>query len=386
MTHNRDILTRADDSVCRVINNAPMFIRRARGYAPESIKLPFSIPSTLALGGSLKNSFCITRGDEAFVSQHIGNLTNRASIEFFHESITYWLRFLDVKLERIACDLHPDFYTTQWAYDYNLPIITVQHHHAHIASVATEYQVLKPALGLALDGYGYGSDGEAWGGELFFLENNLAQRLGSLLPIPQPGGDIAAREPWRMAASILHVLGKTDDIVERFSDKPQAARLAELLTSQVPMPLTSSCGRWFDAASAILGISTISRYEGDAAQQLESLVTQLDVLPNGWYVENDYLNLLPIFDYLCHANPVKGANIFHGTLIAGLTEWIVSWAKTLATDVVLLSGGCFLNKVLSEGLSKQLRQHNLSVYLPQRLPPGDGGISLGQAWVAGMSF
>ena len=386
VSYNRHIVSRADDSVIRIMNNAPVFIRRARGFVPERIKLPYPIPPTLALGSHLKNTFCITRHDEAFISQHMGSLTNKATIEFFHESLTHWMHFLDVNIERIACDSHPNFYTTQLAYQYNLPVIPVQHHHAHLASVAAEHHILKPALGLALDGYGYGDDGEAWGGELLLLDNTHVQRLGSFLPLPLPSGEIAAREPWRMAASILHRLGMNDEITKRFAERPQASLLAALFRTQMPMPFTSSCGRLFDAASALLGINLMSHYEGHAAMQLESLVTQIDVLPNGWSVDNDHFNMLPTFAHLLNVNPTRGANLFHGTLIAGLTAWISSSAKRLSTDIILLSGGCFLNMVLSEGLYNQLTQRGLKVYLPQRLPPNDGGLSLGQAWIAGATF
>lgn len=383
VSYNRRIVTRADDSVIRIINNSPVFIRRARGFVPERIKLPHPIPSTLALGAHLKNTFCITRDDEAFVSQHMGSLTNKETIEFFHESLSHWMRFLDVKIERIACDLHPNFYTTQLADQYNLVVVPVQHHHAHLASVAAEHHILKPAVGLALDGYGYGTDGEAWGGELLLLDNANIQRLGSFLPLPLPSGELTAREPWRMAASVLHRLGRNAEIVRRFADKHQASLLSNLFRTHISMPLTSSCGRLFDAASALLGINMISHYEGQAAALLEGLVTQVEVLPNGWYVDNDRFSILPTFAYLLDVNPVRGANLFHGSLIAGLTEWILSSVKRVGTNVVLLSGGCFLNKVLSEGLSNQLIQNGLSVYFPQRLPPNDGGLSLGQAWIAG---
>ncbi len=383
VSYNRPIITRADDSVLKLMNNTPTFIRRARGYVPEPIKLPYPIPSTLALGGHLKNTFCITRHNEAFVSQHLGSLTNKATIEFFHESLTYWMRFLDIKIERIATDLHPDFYTTQWAESYNLPISAVQHHHAHLASVAAEHHVLQPALGLALDGYGYGTQGEAWGGELLQLNQAHAQRLGSFLPIAQPGGELAAREPWRMAASILNHLGKPDDITQRFSEQPQAAGLAHLLKTSPHLPLTSSCGRLFDAASALLGINALSHYEGEAASTLESLVTTPTVLAHGWRFDNHQFSLLPTFEALLTLDPISGANLFHGTLIAGLTAWLLFWSKQTAIKVILLSGGCFLNQTLREGLSQQLTQHGLHVYLPQSLPPNDGGLSLGQAWIAG---
>ena len=385
ISYNRQIITRADDSVARIVNNTALFIRRARGYVPQRIKLPYPIPSTLALGGQLKNTFCITRHDEAFVSQHIGGLTNKTSIEFFHESLSHWLSFLDVTIERIACDLHPDFYTTRYAEDLGYPLIPVQHHHAHLASVAAEHHILEPALGLALDGYGYGLNGNAWGGELMLLEQTQMQRLGSFLPIPQPGGELAAKEPWRMAASILNLLGRNIDIATRFANHSQATLLATWLTKPDAIQLTSSCGRLFDAASALLGINAISTYEGQAASQLESLVTTPTSLPNGWFFDENHFHLLPTFEHLLDCDAVRGANLFHGTLIAGLTEWIVSYAHRVSSRVVLLSGGCFLNKVLSEGLTQQLTQHGLTVYLPQRLPPNDGGLSLGQAWIAGAS-
>ncbi len=383
ISYNRQIVTRVDDSVVRVIHHSPIIIRRARGYVPERIKLPYPIPSTLALGGHLKNTFCITRHDEAYVSQHIGSLNNKATIEFFHESLTHWMQCLNTKIERIACDLHPNFYTTQWAEEYNLPITPVQHHHAHLASVACEHHILQPALGLALDGFGYGADKGAWGGELLRLDHTHFERLGSFLPIPQPSGDMAAYEPWRMAASILHLLGMNEVITERFSDQPQASLVAHLLASNSPMTRSSSCGRLFDAASAILGINRMSHYEGHAASQLESLVTQPTVLTSGWHIDHNQFSLLPLFRALLDIGQVSGANLFHGTLIAGLAEWILSWASQLSSSIILLSGGCFLNKVLAEGLSLQLTRYGLRVYLPQRVPPNDGGLSLGQAWIAG---
>jgi hydrogenase maturation protein HypF len=383
VTCNRQIVTRADDSVVRIINNAPVFIRRAKGFIPERIKLPHPIPTTLALGAHLKNTFCITRDDEAFVSQHIGSLNNRETIEFLHESIRHWQNLLNVTIERVASDLHPDFYTTQLAHDFNLPVVPVQHHHAHLASVAAEHHILQPAIGLALDGYGYGTDGRAWGGELLLLDSDHFERLGHFQPLPLPGGETAVREPWRMAAAILHKLNRNEHIHSRFSEMPQAHWVANMLKNPVNMPLTTSCGRLFDAASALLGLTTLSHYEGQAAMELESLVTHLEVLPNGWAIDNNEFSLLPTFSQLLSLNPVAGANLFHGTLVAGLAEWLITNAKHLSITTILLSGGCFLNKVLSEGLYNHLTQSGLKVYLPQRVPPNDGGLSLGQAWIAG---
>ncbi|KTC99769.1 carbamoyltransferase HypF [Legionella feeleii] len=383
ISYNRQVVTRVDDSVMRFINNQPRFIRRARGFSPISVQLPFSIPSTLALGGHLKNTFCITRGNEAFISQHIGSLTNKETIDFFHESLSHWMRFLDVTVERIACDLHPDFYTTSFANHYDLPVISVQHHQAHLAAVAAEYHILDPALGIVLDGYGYGWDGKAWGGELFLLENRQIQRLGHFYPLPQPGGERAIHEPWRMAAAILHGLQKEDEIIRRFSDKPHVSELIHWLKSSNSLPTTSSCGRLFDAASALLGINTISQYEGQAPMQLESLVTNPEVFEGGWTVANNQINFLPTFSQLLDRDPRGGANVFHGTLIAGLVDWIMIEVRKTSIRQILLSGGCFLNQVLAEGLIKQLEGRGLKVYLPQQVPVNDGGISLGQAWLAG---
>ncbi|KTC74858.1 hydrogenase maturation protein HypF [Legionella birminghamensis] len=385
VSYNRLIIAREDDSVLRIVNDAPMFIRRSRGFVPAPIQLPYSIPPTLAVGGHLKNTFCITRGDEAFVSQHIGSLTNKATIDFFHESLTHLLDFLDVEPERIAHDLHPDFYTTRFAEDYGVPAFAIQHHHAHLASVAAEHGIKKQVLGLALDGYGYGANGEAWGGELLLLENAAFERLGSFYPFLQPGGEIVAREPWRMAASVLHRLGRGNDISKRFSGFTQASAMHQLLDKEIICPSTSSCGRLFDAASALLGIQLMSQYEGQAAMQLESLVTELLILPKGWRIQENNFDLLPLLEVLSElADPIKGANLFHGTLIAGLSEWIKDMCREQRIDMVVLSGGCFLNQILAEGLTKALIESGIKPFLPRSLPPNDGGISLGQAWITGI--
>lgn len=385
VSYNRRIITREDDSVLRIVNDAPMFIRRSRGFVPTPIQLPYIIPPTLAVGGHLKNTFCITRGDEAFVSQHIGSLNNKATIDFFHESLNHLLNFLDVKPERIAHDLHPDFYTTRFAKEYGVPAFAIQHHHAHLASVVAEHGIQKPILGLALDGYGYGSNGEAWGGELLLLENATFERLGSFYPLLQPGGEIAAREPWRMAASVLHLFGRGNEISKRFSFCTQAQAIHHLLDKKINSPITSSCGRLFDAASALLGLQPMSQYEGHAAMRLECLVTQLHIVPNGWRIKDNNFDIFPTLELLLDlTDPIAGANLFHGTLITGLTSWINGLCRERGIDMVVLSGGCFLNQILAEGLTKALSESGIKSFLPRDLPPNDGGISLGQAWITGI--
>ena len=377
VSYNRKILTRVDDSVMRVVDQAPYFIRRARGFVPTSIRLVKKVAPGIAVGGHLKNTICITRDDEAFVSQYLGDMDNPASIEFFHETLAHLSKILNVKPEFIAHDLHPDFYTTQYAQDLGLPIFAVQHHHAHLLSVAAEHHIVGPALGLALDGYGYGEKGEAWGGELMLLDGGEYQRLGHLKNMFQPGGDVAAREPWRMAVSFLHQMNL--DVKKYFKD---SEALINLLNSAIVIPQTSSCGRLFDMASSLLNVCHINRYEGEAAMRLESLVTTPKVLKDGWTIKNNQLNLFPLLEYLLKCDVVDGANIFHGTLIAAFTDWIVKNAKQQNIKNILLSGGCFLNKVLAEGLLSNLRSQNLNPLLPHKLPPNDGGISLGQVFRA----
>ncbi|MCW8442952.1 carbamoyltransferase HypF [Fluoribacter gormanii] len=384
ISYNRQIVTRVDDSVLRLMHQTPVFIRRSRSFVPNPIQLPHEIPTTLAVGGHLKNTFCITRGNEAFVSQHIGSLNNKATIEFFHESLNHLLRFLDVTPERIAHDLHPDFYTTHFAECYGIPAFAIQHHHAHLASIIAEHGIKKSVLGLALDGYGYGSNGEAWGGELFLLEKTRCTRIGSFAPILQPGRENAAREPWRMAASVLHHLGRGNEITQRFSEFPQAHLIQQMLDKKINSPATSSCGRLFDAASALLGIQLISHYEGHAAMRLESLVTQVQSIPNGWQIKENCFDMMPTLELLANCpDPITGANLFHGTLIAGLAEWIKQTCRERKIDMIVLSGGCFLNQILTEGLTAVLSEYGITSFLPRALPLNDGGISLGQAWIAG---
>ncbi|HIC7357935.1 TPA: carbamoyltransferase HypF [Legionella pneumophila] len=385
ISYDREIITRADDSVVHMVNESPLLVRRARGYVPVPLKLPYEIPSTLALGGHLKNTFCITRGEDAFVSQHIGSLNNKATIEYFHESLNHLLKFLAVKPERIACDWHPDFYTSRLAQEFGLPCYGVQHHHAHLASVAAEYGIQEPALGLVLDGYGLGTNGEAWGGELLLLEKGIFKRVGHFFPIPQPGGEIAAREPWRMAAGILHALGRGDEILHRFKEQSQAPFLLPILEKKIHCPLTTSCGRLFDAVSALLGVESLSLFEGHAAMRLESMVTHPQVLNKGWVINDNVFDMRPTLQFIANTTDQQlGANLFHGTLITGLSEWVTGICREKGMRMILLSGGCFLNQILAEGLVNSLINSGIKPLLPRLLPPNDGGIALGQAWTVGI--
>ncbi len=238
-------MARADNSVMAMIDGAPAYFRRSRGFAPEPIDLGEDGPAVLAVGAHLKATVTVTRGREAFMSQHIGDLDNSETIRFHEEAARHLLDILNIEPEAVACDLHPDFHSTRYAETRGLPIIALQHHAVYIAAVAAEHQAFGPLLGLALDGHGLGDDGEAWGGELMLLDGGRWRRLGSLLPLALPGGDKAAREPWRMGVAALAALGRIVDTARYFPDVPVAGRLAAALRGSYAAPTTSSMGPVF---------------------------------------------------------------------------------------------------------------------------------------------
>ena len=391
LTHNRDILHRCDDSVLKWQVNAASFVRRARGYTPRRILLPYSGPSILACGAGLKNTICLTRGNEAFVSQHIGDLDHAGARRMLNEIVDHLCHILDIQPQVVAHDFHPDFYSTQFAQAYatqhRLPVYAVQHHHAHIAAICAEHLITEPVLGLALDGVGLGTDGNAWGGELLRVEGANFYRIGHLTPLKMPGGDRAAREPWRMAAALLYDMNRADEIVQRFPKQAGAGMVVGMLQRQLNCVATTSMGRWFDAAAALLGVNEIQGYEGQAAMLLEGLAEQhgkVAPLAEGYTInENEILDFRPLLSALADCKEVTyGAALFHSTLAAGLISWVLRAAQQSNISYVALGGGCFLNKLLSEALIEGLSVHGLRALTAQQLPPNDGGISLGQAGVA----
>jgi len=406
LTHDRDILHRCDDSVIRPVpsplrgegwgEGQPFqFIRRARGYTPRRILLPFSGPSVLACGAWLKNTVCLTRGDEAFVSQHIGDLDHAGTRQMLDETVSYLCDILDVQPQAVAHDLHPDFYSTQFAQTYatqhGLPLFAVQHHHAHIAAICAEHRITAPVLGLALDGVGLGSDGNAWGGELLHVNGANCQRLGHLAPLTMPGGDRAAREPWRMAAAVLFDLNRADEIARRFPAQAAAETVTTMLQRRLNCVATSSMGRLFDAAAGLLSVSELQGYEGQAAMLLEGLAERFGkVAPaaDGYSITTaGILDFRPLLSVLADCTDAAyGAALFHATLAAGLSAWVVRAAAQCNTNHVALGGGCFLNNVLSDALKEDSSAQGLRVLTAQQLPPNDGAISLGQAWVATQSI
>ena len=384
VTHDRPILAQADDSVMRVIDGAPAYLRRSRGVVPEPIDLGCEGPSVLACGAHLKTTICVTRGREAFVSQHLGDLSDARTVLAHAETATAMLATLGVKPECVACDLHPDYRSTFFADSTGLPVVRVQHHAAHLVSVAAEHRLTRPYVGVALDGHGLGDHGAAWGGELILMEGADWRRAGHLLPLAMPGGERAAREPWRMGVAALASLRREGEAAIRFPEATLAGQLASSFTAGMAWPTTTSMGRLFDAASALLGVRTSQGYEGQAAMELEALVERPRIMATGWTIVDDILDLRPLLDSLTQPRlePRAGASLFHGTLVAGVSAWAGDLAgRTARTDVVL-GGGCWSNAILAEGVATELRARGLTVWLPQAVPANDGGLCLGQAAMA----
>jgi len=388
VTHDRPILIRSDDSVVTVMDGAPAFLRRARGYVPEPIDLGEDGPCVLAMGGHLKATVTVTRGREAFVSQHVGDLDRMETIRFYDETIRHQLSILDVRPDIVACDLHPDYLSTRLAEERDLPLIKVQHHAAHIAAVAAEHREAKRGLGVALDGHGYGPDGAAWGGELLQFDGLMydmdSARLGCLKPLPMPGGDRAAREPWRMGIAALASLGESHRSADFFPDVPFAGNVAAALEKQSMHPMTTSMGRLFDAAASLAGICLFQHYEGQAAMEFEALVSKPQALPGGFRLDDNGVDFRGVLRWIVMNRPSKqeAAEYFHGTLIEGLSGWIEKASMARNQRQVFLGGGCFLNRVLAEGLAASLRGRGLQPLLPRVVPANDGGLSLGQAAIA----
>jgi hydrogenase maturation protein HypF len=394
LTHNRPIQVRTDDSVLRVFQGRPLFYRRSRGYVPRPVLMPFECGTILAVGAELKNTVCLTRGKQAFLSQHIGDLKNEATLDTFRQTINHLGSIMEIRPERVVCDQHPDYLSTRYAEELGLPLVKVQHHHAHLASCMTENGLDGDVIGVIFDGTGLGDDGTIWGGE--FLVGGYAgvQRAGHLKQVRLPGGDAAAREPWRMAASWLYLaLG---DTVWQLPGMPKLADsdrqlLQVMLERGVNAPFTSSAGRLFDAAAFLLGAATRNSFDGQAGMALEALAevaTATDLLLYRLQPGRPFqLDLVPMLLGLVKRlqageSPASLAWAFHASLAAAVVDGCELIRKETGLGRVVLSGGVFQNRLLTEMVYTFLAKSHFSVFIHRLVPPNDGGIALGQAAIA----
>jgi hydrogenase maturation protein HypF len=399
LTHDRAIHIRTDDSVARTFRGRPMPIRRSRGYVPEPVRVDGGFPRpVLACGAELKNTFCLAKDRHAFVSHHIGDLENAETLRSFTEGIGHFRRLFDIDPQVVAHDLHPEYLSTKYALELDLPVHGVQHHHAHIAScladngagTGADGPVAGPVIGVAFDGTGYGPDGTIWGGEFLIADLAGFERGGHLASVPLPGGAAAIRQPWRMAAAYLGAAAPAGlDVVRRNADRwPVVTAMA---AKGINAPLTSSAGRLFDAAAAILGVRDAINYEGQAAIELEQLADpgETGAYPAGVQagegpfqacgadllhaVVEDLTNRVPA--------PVIAARFHHG--VAALIEvGCVRLRDRSGLDTVALSGGVFQNMLLLHATVTRLEARGFRVLTHSRVPCNDGGISLGQAVIA----
>lgn len=398
VTHDRDIFMRVDDSVVRVFEETPRVVRRARGYAPQAIGLAREVGEVLATGPELKNTFCLTKGRYAVMSQHVGDMENLETLQFFEETLRNLQSVYQINPRAIAHDLHPDYLTTRWAMSRPEPKIAVQHHHAHVASCMAENGLSERVIGVAFDGTGYGTDGQVWGGEFLVCDHGGFDRWAHLNYVALPGGDRAAKQGWRMAASHLHAALGPD---YRRLDLPCWSAASEgtwkIIDQLIARPgiRTSSCGRLFDAVSAICGISTESNYEGESAMLLEAAT---DTASNGtydlglnteatpWTIETQALVQRIAREIASGCSRGLVARRFHDSIAATIETVCRGIRERTGIEKVCLSGGTFQNLTLLKASLDRLRAGGFEVFLHSRVPPNDGGISLGQAAIAAASL
>ena len=398
LVHNRGILLRCDDSVARVSGGRPRQMRRSRGYVPVPVFLGEQVAPVLAVGGELKNTICLAQGEQAFLSQHIGDLENPQAYEFFEEAIEHLQEVLQIRPQAVAHDLHPDYFSSRWAQrQRRLPRIAVQHHHAHIASCMAENHLQGRVIGIALDGTGYGTDGCIWGGELLLAGDTGFERAGHLEYVPLPGGEAAVREPWRMAVSYLYRHFGRDFLNLKIPSVQQLdrARVKVLLAAmerRLNAPLTSSCGRLFDAVAALAGIRQEVNYEGQAAIELEMAMEgsgggagyELETMEEEGELILGTRRLFAeiVSDLEERLPPAEISARFHTGLVDGLARATGILGRRSGLQRVCLSGGSFNNRFLLEQLQARLLAAGFEVYTHGEVPAGDGGLSLGQALVA----
>lgn len=412
LLHNREILTRVDDSVVKNVEDSLLILRRARGYAPAKILISRELPQILGCGAGLKNTFSFSKGHNIFPSQYIGDLDNLETTEFYQESIAHLQALYQVEPEAVACDLHPDYPSSHFAKSLDLPVYPVQHHHAHAVAVMAEHGLTDPVLAVVLDGVGLGTDGTLWGGEI--LEAGLSdfRRLAHLSQLPMPGGDAAATQPWRMALASLYnsfgedALGR-DTLPEPLSHLgPERLEVVlSMLKNDFNCPLTSSCGRLFDGVSSLLGVCHTMSYEGQAAMELEALAKTAkspgwaEKLPHNWPSNSDKIfhqqdGKVEIssaeFVKLVHQEMLQGttpatiALDFHRMILTSVSQLVENLAAETGIQQVVLSGGCMQNSLLLEGFMYLLKQQDLEVYTGNALPINDGAISIGQTIIGGL--
>ena len=403
--HDRKIAQRADDSVIRLHKDKQSIIRRSRGFAPEPINFKCSCkiknPSEtciLGLGAELNLTSCVVVKDKAFLSQHIGDIEKYETLEFLRDATEHLIRLTNANIGAVACDMHPHFNTTKLAYEFahklGVPIIQVQHHHAHIASLMGEYGI-DEMVGIACDGYGYGLDGSAWGGEVMYCSEGEFKRLGNLMPQPMIGGDLATKYPLRMVAGILSDLNRINDwLYDRKEYFPHGKKEVDVvfdLAHQRNVMYTTSCGRVLDAISALLDICYLRTYEGEPAMKLESLASHgNDVLSLEPHIVNNIIDtkylLKILFENIGNYSVKDLAFSAHLYLGKSLAHLAITQARQKAVNTIGFSGGVAHNELITNTIRESVEEAGFTFLVHNQIPPGDGGISFGQTVVSSLAL
>ncbi len=395
LTHDRRIHIRTDDSIARTMSGRPLLLRRSRGYVPRGVLLPRSQPCVLAVGGELKNTVCLTRDDRAYLSHHVGDLKNPETFSSFCRTVDHLRAILDLTPEIVAHDLHPDYDSSRYAEAFpNARKVAVQHHHAHLASCLAEHGTEEDAIGVIFDGIGYGADGRIWGGEFLVGDLTGYRRAGHLAYAAMPGGDAATKEPWRMALSYIYQVYGRDYPALPFLEEIEASAVRivlQMIEKGFNSPMTSSCGRLFDAVAALCALRTTVSYEGQAALELEMILDPKETGSyrcdlrrdqHGWIVDPSPLIRGAVEDLLEGAPAAVVSARFHRALAQIVAAMCRRLRDEGAPGRVVLSGGVFQNLFLTESASALLRADRFEVLTHSLVPPNDGGLSLGQAAVA----
>jgi len=391
LLHDRRIVARCDDSVVRLAAGAPVFLRRSRGWVPEPIPVDLGEEPVLALGAELNVTFALYHRGKAFLSQHIGNVEHLATQEFLREAMEHLLRITGVPMpEVLVCDLHPTFPTARLAEELGKRVVRVQHHVAHVAGLAGEHGLAK-LVGIAVDGYGYGADGGAWGGEVIAWREGEWRRAGSLLPVPMPGGDVATLRPGRMAAAYLLAAGL--DPKESSLDERELRIVVHQMERKLNCPETTSAGRFLDAVSAWLGLSRQRTYEGEPAMRLEAAAAAGEPVPvEPEVVELEGRLVLDTVALFRQLHRLRGEGLSVPDLAAtaqealarGLARMATRIARTDGIGVIGLTGGAAVNDAIASAVREEVGKAGLRYVQHEKVPPGDGGLSFGQLVQAGM--